>query len=319
MGFAAVLILTGCAEQPVTTPPLEAMGEAAGDGPAAAYFEYGEPAWWRALGVTIGSGEQPASGTEPGRRRLPATGSDSGEPARAGVELPQVTGVAPYAADRMIAIGVPPNLAFRFDGGFEAKAVRAKLEGLGAKPRRIGDHDGLSFAPGTDVDLAKLPVPVTGVHNQFNQIVVTDSTVATAPVPEPITAVLGGERSLADRPEHAPVADCLGDVAAATITAPQNPGTVALYGVGLRRPANLDEQPVNVICALPIPSANPRRQEDVHHSAHSGRHFARRQDVRRADPGDHTWRGPIRRPHRAAGRGDVIGGGRWHAMAIHLR
>ncbi|MEU6711695.1 hypothetical protein ABZ897_09475 [Nonomuraea sp. NPDC046802] len=257
-GLAAALILTGCAEEPsATSPLLEAMGEVAAEGPAAAYFEYGEPTSWRALGVTIGSGEQPASGTDRGRRWLPAIGSGSGELTRAGVELPQATGVDPYAADRAIAVGVPPNLAFRFDGGFEAKTVRAKLERLGAKPRRIGDHNGLSFAPGADVDLANLPVPVSGVTNQFNQVVVTDATVATAPVPEPITAVLGGERSLAERPEHAAVAECLGDVAAATITAPQAPDAVALYAVGLRRPANLQEQPVNVICVLPVPSAVP--------------------------------------------------------------
>ncbi|MFG1878343.1 hypothetical protein ACGFIV_26190 [Sphaerisporangium sp. NPDC049003] len=248
-GLAAVLILAGCAEERAETRLLDAMGEVSGNGPAAAYFEYGEPAWWNKLGVTVGSDK------EPGRRWLPAVTSGSGDLVNAGTELPEATGVSPYAGDRAIAIGVAPNVAFRFDGGFKAEVVRAKLEGLGAKPRRIGDHDGLSFAPGADVSLAKLPVPVRGVTNQFNQVVVTDSTVATAPVIEPLVAALGGESSLAESPNHAAMGACLGDVAAATITAPQTPGAVALYGVGLRRPANLEERAVNVICVLPVPSA----------------------------------------------------------------
>ncbi|MGJ6965139.1 hypothetical protein ACSDR0_24830 [Streptosporangium sp. G11] len=272
-GLVAVLILAGCAEAPATarepaktrkpaaqrstktqkpgasgepvTRLLDAMAAVSGDGPAAAYFEYGEPARWSELGVTAGSGGAA------GRRWLPATAWGFGELAPAAAGLPGVTGVAPLAADRAIAIGVAPGQAFRFDGGAKESVVRSRLEGLGAAPRRIGGHDGLSFAPGADVNPLRPPVPVSGVTNQFNQVVVTGSTVAVAPGTGPLAAVLGGERSLAGSEDHAAVGACLGDVAAATVTASQGSGAVTLYGVGLRRPANLGDRPVNVICVLP--------------------------------------------------------------------
>lgn len=277
-GLAAVLILAGCAEAPATsresartgkpaaresadtresgasaepaaTRLLDAMADVSGDGPAAAYFEYGEPAWWSGLGVTAGSG-----GAE-GRRWLPATAWGFGELAPAAAGLPGATGVAPLAADRAITIGVAPGQAFRFDGGGEESVVRSKLAGLGAAPRRIGGHDGLSFAPGADVSPLRPPVPVSGVTNQFNQVVVTGSTVAAAPDTGPLAAVLGGERSLAESGDHAAVGACLGDVAAATVTASRDSGEVTLYGVGLRRPASLGDRPVNVICVLPRPAS----------------------------------------------------------------
>jgi hypothetical protein len=266
LALAALLVLTGCAReaadtavegpQDVPSPSasgtsearsglLDALAEVSGEGPAAAYVEYGEPAWWRGLGAGGGSGD--------GRRWLPATGSGLGSLAHSAAALPKVTGMTPEAGTRAIAIGVPPKQAFRIDGGVDAGAVRAKLKALGAKPRRLGGHDGLSFAPGAEIDTSRVIVP--GVTNQLNQVVVTDTMVATASAPGPLAAVLGGGSSLADSPGHAAVAGCLGDVAAATIMAPSAPGAVTLYGVGLRRPAGLDDRPVNVICVLPSASA----------------------------------------------------------------
>ncbi|TMR89787.1 hypothetical protein [Nonomuraea basaltis] len=268
MGAAlvALLVLTGCAreaadtvvERPRSAPSpaasgtsdagsglLDALADVSGEGPAAAYVEYGEPAWWRGLGVSGGSGD--------GRRWLPAAGSGLGSLAHAAAVLPKATGMTPEAGARAIAIGVPPRQAFRFDGGVDAGAVRAKLTALGAKPRRLGGHDGLSFTPGTEIDPSRTIVP--GVTNQLNQVVVTDTMVATASAAGPLAAVMGGGPALAGSPDHAAVAACLGDVAAATIMASSAPGAVTLYGVGLRRPAGLDDRPVNVICVLPAASA----------------------------------------------------------------
>ncbi|MGN9839778.1 hypothetical protein ACTMTI_16805 [Nonomuraea sp. H19] len=264
--LTALLVLTGCAreaadtvvERPKGAPSpavsgtsdavsglLDALADVSGEGPAAAYVEYGEPAWWRGLGVSGGSGD--------GRRWLPAAGSGLGSLAHASALLPKATGMTPEAGTRAISIGVPPKQAFRFDGGVDASAVRAKLTALGAKPRHLGGHDGLSFAPGAEINLSRTIVP--GVTNQLNQVVVTDAMVATASAPGPLAAVMGGRPSLADSPDHAAVAACLGDVAAATIMASPAAGAVTLYGVGLRRPATLNDRPVNVICVLPAASA----------------------------------------------------------------
>ncbi|MGI5285007.1 hypothetical protein ACQEVF_16930 [Nonomuraea polychroma] len=260
VALVALLVLTGCAreaagERPQAAPSpsasgtsdarsglLGALADVSGGGPAAAYLEYGEPAWWRRFG---GSGD--------GRRWLPAVGSGLGSLAHAAAALPKATGMTPEAGKRAIAIGVPPQQAFRFDGGVDAGAVRAKLAALGAKPDRLGGHDGFSFAPDGEMDLSRTIVP--GVTNQLNKVVVTDTMVATASATGPLGAVMGSEPSLADSPDHAAVAACLGDVAAATLMTPATPGPVTLYGVGLRRPAGLAYRAVNIICVLPSASA----------------------------------------------------------------
>ncbi|MEV4549520.1 hypothetical protein [Nonomuraea wenchangensis] len=246
VALTALLVLTGCGQNAGEGGLKDAMAAVSGEGPAAAYFEYGEPAWWRDLGVKPGADQA--------RRWLPASVSGLGSLATAAAALPETTGMTPTAGTRAISIGVPPQQAFRFDGDVDADAVRKKLAALGAKPREMGGHDGLSFSPGDEIDLSRAIVP--GVTNQLNQVVVTDSLVATASAPDPLTSVLGGETTLADKPAYAAMAACLGDVAAATIMTPSPPsGTVTLYGVGLRRPADLNDRPVNVICVLPAASA----------------------------------------------------------------
>lgn len=244
VALTALLALTGCGQNAGEGGLKEAMAAVSGEGPAAAYFEYGEPAWWRDLGVKAGAAEA--------RRWLPASVSGLGSFASAAAALPEATGMTPTAGTRAISIGVPPQQAFRFDGDVDADAVRKKLTAHGAKPREMGGHEGLSFSPGDEIDLSRTIVP--GVTNQLNQVVVTDSLVATASSPDPLTAVLGGDTTLADKPAYAAMASCLGDVAAATITTSPSE-TVTLYGVGLRRPADLKDRPVNVICVLPSASA----------------------------------------------------------------
>ncbi len=243
VALTALLVLTGCGQN-AGGGLKDAMAAVSGEGPAAAYFEYGEPAWWRDLGVKPGADQA--------RRWLPASVSGLGSLATAAAALPEATGMTPTAGTRAISIGVPPQQAFRFDGDVDAETVRKKLAALGAKPREMGGHDGLSFSPGAEIDLSRAIVP--GVTNQLNQVVVTDSLVATASAPDPLTSVLGGETTLADKPAYAAMATCLGDVAAATIMTPPS-GTVTLYGVGLRRPADLKDRPVNVICVLPAAPA----------------------------------------------------------------
>ncbi|MGW2145979.1 lipoprotein [Nonomuraea bangladeshensis] len=246
VALTALLALTGCGQNGGEGGLKDAMAAVSGEGPAAAYFEYGEPAWWRDLGVKAGAAEA--------RRWLPASVSGLGSFASAAAALPEATGMTPTAGTRAISIGVPPQQAFRFDGEVDADAVRKKLTAHGAKPREMGGHEGLSFSPGDEIDLSRTIVP--GVTNQLNQVVVTDSLVATASSPDPLTAVLGGKTTLADKPAYAAMASCLGDVAAATIMTPSPPSmAVTLYGVGLRRPADLNARPVNVICVLPTASA----------------------------------------------------------------
>src|SRR5690606_185660 len=48
--LAAVLVLTGCGQQAGEGGLRDALAAVSGEGPAAEYFEYGEPGWWRDLG-----------------------------------------------------------------------------------------------------------------------------------------------------------------------------------------------------------------------------------------------------------------------------
>ncbi|GIH79327.1 hypothetical protein [Planobispora longispora] len=241
---------TPTASAPAATGLRAAMAGVSGDGPAALNFEYGDLAHWRDIGVATDQG--------PGRDKtwLSVIGYGLGELVRAGQPLTERTGIAPYAADHAVSIGVPPDTAVRIDGGVDAEAVRAKLTALGGRPGKIGDHDGLSLADDHALD-PDGPLIDLGLVNQFNKVVVTGSTVAVGSAAAPVSAVLGGDRSLADVSSHAAVADCLGDVVTAVLTVPQNSGAVALYGVGLRRPASPGDTPVNVICVAPRSGAIP--------------------------------------------------------------
>ncbi|GAA3441001.1 hypothetical protein [Planomonospora venezuelensis] len=221
-----------------------ALAEVSGEGPAALHLEYGDLAHWRDIGVATDKG--------PGRDKtwLSVIGYGLGELVRAGRPLTERTGITPYAADHAVSIGVPPDTAVRIDGGVDAEAIKAKLTALGGRPGKIGDHDGLSLADDHALD-PDGPLIDLGLVNQLNKVVVTGSTLAVGSAAAPVSAVLGGARSLADVSSHAAVADCLGDVVTAVLTVPQDSGAVALYGVGLRRPASPGDTPVNVICVAP--------------------------------------------------------------------
>ncbi|GGS67431.1 hypothetical protein GCM10010156_27970 [Planobispora rosea] len=232
------------ASAPAATGLRAAMAEVSGEGPAALHFEYGDLAHWRDIGLATDQG--------PGRDKtwLPVIGYGLGELVRAGRPLTERTGITPYAADHAVSIGVPPDTAVRIDGGVDVEAIKTKLTVLGGRPGKIGDHDGLSLADDHALD-PDGPLIDLGLVNQLNKVVVTGSTVAVGSAAAPVSAVLGGERSLVDVSAHAAVADCLGDVVTAVLTVPQGSGAVALYGVGLRRPASPGDTPVNVICVAP--------------------------------------------------------------------
>ncbi|GAA2883457.1 hypothetical protein GCM10010517_46660 [Streptosporangium fragile] len=223
----------------------EMMGKLAADGPAAAYLDYGDMAHWRKLGVVTSGGLGGDS------RWLRAVGTGFGQLASSAALLPEPTGINVYGADRAVFSGIPPKAAVRVEGTLDAAAIRAKLTALGAKPRTIGGQEGLSLAADNAIDQDSVQVTKLSLLNQLNQVVVTDSALVAGSAAAPVASALGGGPSLAAEPGHAAVADCLGDVVAAIVAEPPEPGGVALYGVGLRRPATPDAQAVNVVCVLP--------------------------------------------------------------------
>ncbi|GAA3465561.1 hypothetical protein [Nonomuraea roseola] len=243
------LAVAGCAATEKSAVPgdglREVMGRLAADGPGATYLDYGDMAHWRKLGVVTDEG--PGSD----RRWLTAVGFGFGDLSARIAILPERTEIRAFAADRAVSAGVPPNTAIRVEGGLDAAAIREKLTGYGAKPRTIGGREGLTFAPDHEISRTRLTTEL-GLVTQLNQVVVTDSALVAGSAAAPVAAMLdAGGSSLNDRPEHAAVAECLGDVVTATVYAPRQPSGVSLYGVGLRRPAKTSDQAVNVVCVLP--------------------------------------------------------------------
>ncbi|WP_271220228.1 hypothetical protein [Streptosporangium carneum] len=222
----------------------QVMARLDASGPAAEYLEYGDMAHWRSLGVVTEKG--------PGqdRRWRVAVTAGFGDFGVNGTRIAESTGLNVFAADQGAVFGVPPKSAIRVEGNLDSGDIRGKLTALGAKPREIGGQEGLSFDEDNKINLSG-PQTKLGLINQFNQVVVTDSALVAGAAAGPVAAALGDGPSLADSPDHAAVADCLGDVVSAIVMAPAQPGGVTLYGVGLRRPAGTADKAVNVVCVLP--------------------------------------------------------------------
>ncbi|WP_326646340.1 hypothetical protein OG884_17080 [Streptosporangium sp. NBC_01755] len=224
----------------------EMMKALSAGGPAAEYLEYGEMAHWRELGVVTASGPEKRE-----ERWLPAIGFGFGALGSSARLLPERTGIDVYGAVRAVSLGNPPNTAIRIEGKQDAAAIRTKLTALGAKPRTIGGQRGLTLAADGAIDPDSVLTSELGLLNRLNQVVVTDSVLVSGASADPVASALGGNPSLAADPDHAAIAECLGDVVAAAVTVPSPPTAVALYGVGLRRPAATTDQAVNVVCVLP--------------------------------------------------------------------
>lgn len=241
----------GASDSPVTgagesSGLREMMKALSAGGPAAEYLEYGEMTHWRELGVVTASGPEKKE-----ERWLPAIGFGFGALGSSARLLPERTGIDVFGAVRAVSLGNPPNTAIRIDGKQDAAAIRTKLTALGAKPRTIGGQQGLTLAADGAIDPDSALTSELGLLNQLNQVVVTDSVLVSGASADPVASALGGSPSLAADPDHAAIAECLGDVVAAAVTAPPAPTAVALYGVGLRRPAATTDQAVNVVCVLP--------------------------------------------------------------------
>lgn len=222
----------------------QTMARLDASGPAATYLEYGDMAHWRKLGVVTDKG--------PGqdRRWTAAVGSGFGDFAVGGQRIAEAIGLNVFAADRGVIAGTPPKTAIRVEGALDASGIGAKLTSMGAKPREIGGQEGLSLGKDNMLDLGG-PQTALGLTNQLNQVVVTDSALVAGAAADAVAGALGTGSSLADAPDHAAVADCLGDVVSAVVMAPRQPGGVVLYGVGLRRPAATADKAVDVVCVLP--------------------------------------------------------------------
>ena len=232
-----------------------AMDSVSGSGPAAEYFEYGDLAALRKLGVLHPDATQ---GTGPlfDPRWSQVAGIGASDLAAFGAVLPKLIEVNPLAADSAVTIGNPPNRATRIDGSTDSKAVSAKLTALGAKARKFGSTAGLSFGPDNAINTSsKLGAnPNYGsLAITLNQIAVTDDTFVTSRNAATLEKALSpGDQSLLDTPHFGDLAGCLGDVAGAIVLAASDPDTRStLIAVGVRTPSSADAAVDDVLCILP--------------------------------------------------------------------
>ena len=255
---AAALVATGCgggSDDSAKSGLAAAMDSVSGTGPAAEYFEYGDLAALRQLGVVHPNAIPNGSGTLIDPRWSTVAGVGASDLVAYSAVLPKLIDVNVLAGETAVAIGNPPNRATRISGSLDAKAISAKLTALGAEPRSFGDTDGLSFGPDNQINTSsKLGRDLNygALAITLNQLAVTDDTFATSRNAATLEKVLDpGSQSLLDTEHFADLADCLGTVVAAVVLAPQQDKNAVLVGVGVRTPDSADAAVDDVLCVVP--------------------------------------------------------------------
>jgi hypothetical protein len=219
------------------------------DGPdSERFFAWADGAELRKLsGVSAASG---VSGVK--ARQTWVRLAEVAAPAATGVEpqLAAATGIDPYAANRVITIGVAPDRATRLDG-VDTGTILRRFRQLGAREQTSGGHTYLEVADQGQLAVSN-PRLADDIYLALNRVYVNGSTAAFGLADPPVDTVLGGGRSLADAPAYAAVADCLGDafVAQVAIPAAGAPSGVSLVGFGVRRPTSANATVTEVLCEV---------------------------------------------------------------------
>jgi hypothetical protein len=144
-------------------------------------------------------------------------------------QLPRLTGIDLFAADRAVTAGHASRQATRLDGArLNSGAIAAALRKLGAKAA-----GGLLAIGGEGTVHITGPLGQVGVVSALDRAAVRRGTLVAGAYAADVQALLGGGRSIAEDPEWAAAIRCLGDVVAARIT----PSAGHLVAVGVVRPA----------------------------------------------------------------------------------
>lgn len=268
---AALFAVVACSSSSGGNPKTglqQAMASVPASSASRTYFEYGSPAALRELGVLHPAAVQNNGKVfDPAWSRMPDVGT--GPLGDRALLLPRVLSLNEFAADTAITIGQPPDIATRIDGAINPAAVSAKLRGLGAKPRTFGSVKGLSFgADNSENPNSKLTRELY-VADDLDQVVVTNELFAASPNSATLQKIIGDNgTSLLDTGSYGDMADCLGDVLAATVT-DQGDSRTALYGVGVRTPASATATRHEVVCFQARPGATSTVLAAVRHNVAS--------------------------------------------------
>lgn len=229
-----------------------AMDEVSGSGPASSYFEFGDMAGLRRLGVIEPATLRPqtAAAVDP---RWNGALYGTGPIGSAVNFLPDLIDLNVFGVDTAVAIGEPPDVAVRLDGPLDAKTISTKLAGVGAKPRQIGATPGLSFGPDNSINSQSPFMAQLQLQNQLDQIVVSDHGFAASANAPTLLRALGQGQSLLHTGSDARLAACLGDAVAAVVMTEGTDAHVTGYGLALQRPAARTDPLHEVLCVSPRP------------------------------------------------------------------
>jgi len=257
IGVASILfgvsVLSGCSGAGGDNGPggslLSAMGAVQASPISRASFAWSDQHALRLLsGVTSAAGASNPKKVNPTWSRL----ADVALPALVGLE-PQVTtgtGIDRYAGSRAMTVGLAGERAGRVDGA-DVATVAKRFKALGAPATASGGRTAYVLAPDEQVDLGNAHLG-GDVYLAINRVVIKGSAVAFGLAGPPVDVALGGGRSLADDPEEAAVAECLGDVVVAQVWATPTgaaPG-VTMIGAGVRRTSAPTDRPREVLCEV---------------------------------------------------------------------
>lgn len=228
-----------------------AMDSVSGSGPAQQYFEYGNVARMRQLGLIDAAAVSGTGGKllpyPEWSRVVPLGAGDFGPSA---IPIDDATGLNIYAVDSAVSIGQPPNHATRFTGTIDAPVITSKLESAGARARRFDGTAGLSFGKDNVINLQNKLVRETNLVNAIDQVVVSKTQFAASPNAVTLAKVRGGGTSLLHTGNYGDLANCLGDVLGAAILRVDR-GNTAVAAVGIRNPMSVGAVQHEVLCILP--------------------------------------------------------------------
>ncbi|GAA3389384.1 hypothetical protein [Cryptosporangium minutisporangium] len=170
----------------------------------------------------------------------------AGSPALSGdlKTVEKTTGLRPRSASFTISAGRTPAVVAVVAGGQNADDVEKTLTASGWK----ADGDQLVASPdGSVSDGTTLPIHLARVRADGSDVVYAGNGARVSDVGRSGSARADGD-TLADDRRVAALADCLGDVVAATFVVGQQQGSPTMVAVGVRRPKTGDDTPRAVTC-----------------------------------------------------------------------
>jgi hypothetical protein len=229
-------LLAGCSsEEEPTTGLVTMLGKVKATPQSRMSVEYGDLDRQRALAAAA-----------PDRTRS-LRGTGLGNLAQYTVTIKDGVGLDLLAMHKAIRVGIPPQWAGLVEGDYDVGAVNKQLAAHGVH-RDSGDDEASNWSSGADNEL-RADGPMAGIVplNEFTKLRTAKGSFAYSPNQDLGWVTDPGEDTLAEDPAMRDLADCLGDVLSAHISAVGPSKLMVASGVRATSPQDATE----IICAEP--------------------------------------------------------------------